>query len=338
MLFNKAVMFTDIHFGNHNNSRQFNIDCLEFVKWMIKEAKKEKADAIIFLGDWHHNRQNIHLMTLNYSMRAFEELNNSGIKVYFIPGNHDEMYKDKRDIDSVIIGKYFHNITVINKPTLIKDCYFFPWLIQDEYKEVKKSIKKAKYIFGHFELPTFMMNAMVEMPEHGNLKLTDFDDLAGYAFTGHFHKRQRKGKIWYIGNCFPHSFSDTWDDDRGICILEWDKEPVFKKWEHAPKYKTLTLTDILENSDLLDENTYVKITNDIGITNDETKTIKNILMNFYNPRKIELTNNNSVEFFDDENEYLEEFNTLEEIIVKGLKNIESHTIDSNLLIEIYKDL
>ena len=61
-------------------------------------------------------------------------------------------------------------------------------------------------------------------------------------------------------------------------------------------------------------------------------------MNYYKPRKIELTNNNSIEFSEEENDDLEEFNTLEEIIVKGLKNIESHTIDSNLLIEMYRDL
>ena len=35
----------------------------------------------------------------------------------------------------------------------------------------KRSLKiKSKYIFGHFELPNFYMNAMVQMPDTGELQ------------------------------------------------------------------------------------------------------------------------------------------------------------------------
>ena len=36
------------------------------------------------------------------------------------------------------------------------------WLVGDEWKKIPKI--KSKYMFGHFELPTFKLNAMVEMP------------------------------------------------------------------------------------------------------------------------------------------------------------------------------
>ena len=336
-LFNRVMMFGDLHIGHHSNERQFNIDCLEFIKWSVEEAKKENVDCIIFLGDWHHNRQTIHLMTLHYSMKCFEELNNAGIPVYFIPGNHDEMYKDRRDIDSVVIGNNFDNITMLNKPTQIGNCSFFPWLIKDEYKEVKKHAAKSKYIFGHFELPTFMMNAMVEMPDHGNLKISDFDKLDGYAFTGHFHKRQRKENVWYIGNCFPHNFSDVWDDERGVTFLNWDGEPEFKKWPGAPSYKSMTLSDLLENHDMITENSYVKISNDIGLVNDELFIIKNIFNNHYKPRKIELTNSNNIDL-DDVIINNSDLMSIDEIVVQGLKEIDSNTIDKDTLVELYKDL
>ena len=35
MLFDKAVIFTDIHLGNKNNSRLHNQDCEDFIIWMI---------------------------------------------------------------------------------------------------------------------------------------------------------------------------------------------------------------------------------------------------------------------------------------------------------------
>ena len=38
-LFKKAIAFTDIHFGNKSNSLAHNEDCVEFVKWVIKQGK-----------------------------------------------------------------------------------------------------------------------------------------------------------------------------------------------------------------------------------------------------------------------------------------------------------
>ena len=40
MFFDKAMIFTDIHFGMKNNSRHHNQDCEDFIVWMIDEAKK----------------------------------------------------------------------------------------------------------------------------------------------------------------------------------------------------------------------------------------------------------------------------------------------------------
>ena len=42
-----------------------------------------------------------------------------------------------------------------------------PWLVGDEHKKLNKL--DCKYMFGHFELPYFKMNAMVEMPDHGGI-------------------------------------------------------------------------------------------------------------------------------------------------------------------------
>ena len=82
-----------------------------------------------------------------------------------------------------------------------------------DWKRVQKI--NAPYMFGHFELPRFKMNAMVEMPDHGQLNKDHFA-AKRTVFSGHFHKRQNRGKIWYIGNAFPHNFADNWDDERGM--------------------------------------------------------------------------------------------------------------------------
>ena len=62
----KCVLFTDIHFGCHNNSDVFNQQCLDFIDYMAKwcdENIHEDFD-VFFLGDWFHQRNAINVKTL----------------------------------------------------------------------------------------------------------------------------------------------------------------------------------------------------------------------------------------------------------------------------------
>ena len=71
----RTISFTDIHFGAKLNSEQHNQDCLNFVDWFCDHAIKEKADNIMFLGDWFENRSAVNVSTLNFSYRAAKKLN-----------------------------------------------------------------------------------------------------------------------------------------------------------------------------------------------------------------------------------------------------------------------
>lgn len=337
-LFKRAAVFTDIHFGKKNNDRQHNQDCEDFVKWFIDQAKEAEADTIIFSGDWHDNRHAIHVSTLNYSLSNMERIADAFENFYFIPGNHDLYYKEKREISSIAIGRNLKNMTIINDFTTIGGVTFCPWLVGDDYKQIAKLAKKSDYMFGHFELPHFMMNAMVEMPDHGGLNADHFDDVTYWAFSGHFHKRQAKRKICYLGNPFPHNFADAWDDERGMMILDWGMEPKFKAWPGAPKYKTLKLSELLEApTDFLDERTYARITTDVSINYDESQFMKDTFQAHFNPRKIDITPGTKAEA---EQSFGEDviFQTVDQIVLEGLKGIDSLTVDKGLLMEIYKGL
>ena len=41
------------------------------------------------------------------------------------------------------------------------------------------------------------------------------------------HKRQERDNVVYTGNAFPHNYSDAWDDERGMMILDWDGTKQF---------------------------------------------------------------------------------------------------------------
>jgi DNA repair exonuclease SbcCD nuclease subunit len=137
-MFKKIAAFTDIHFGLKSNSSTHNQDCEDFVDWFIAEAKKEGCDTGIFLGDWHHNRNSLNMLTMVSSVKALEKLGKAFDQFYFFPGNHDLYYKDKRDVHSVDWGRHIPGVTIVNEITTIGDTTMVPWLIGEEWKKMEK--------------------------------------------------------------------------------------------------------------------------------------------------------------------------------------------------------
>ena len=203
----------------------------------------------------------------------------------------------------------------------------------------KKNIgkKKAKYIFGHFELPHFYMNAMVQMPDHGEVQL---DSFKGYelGFSGHFHKRQSKGNMHYIGNAFPHNYADAWDDDRGMMILEWGKKPEYHAWPNQPTFRTVKLSQLIDEADtLIKPKQHLRVTLDIDITYEEASFIKEKFIADYDIRELTLiTERKEVEI--NTNIDIQAFESVDQIVSSQIINIDSDQFDKNTLLAIYNSL
>lgn len=338
-MFDEVVIFTDIHFGMKNNSRAHNQDCEDFILWMIDEAKKRGITKCIFMGDWHHHRATVNVSTLNYTTSCLGFLNDNFEETYMIMGNHDLYYREKREINSVPMAKLYPNITVINDEMLIKDnVAIVPWLVDDEHKKLAKL--DVDYIFGHFELPHFYMNAMVQMPDHGAGLREEHLSKAKLVFSGHFHKRQRKGNIVYTGNCFPHNYADAWDDDRGITFLKWDGEPEYMNWPDAPSYKTINLSKLIDDPDqYLTPKTHCRITLDVPISYEEANYIKESFQQQYDLREIALMPSKKEEHSQDWKVAEDiEVENVDQIVLNQLNAIDSETIKNNVLIDIYNSL
>lgn len=334
-MFKKVAVFTDIHFGLKSNSATHNQDCEDFVDWFILEAKKAGCDTGMFLGDWHHNRNSLNMLTMHSSIRSLEKLGKAFDQFYFFPGNHDLYYKDKRDVHSVDWGRHIPGITIVQNITTIDDVTMVPWLIGDEWKQMNKI--KSRYVFGHFELPQFMMNAMVQMPDHGELQADHFSN-PEYVFSGHFHKRQAKKNVVYVGNAFPHNYADAWDDDRGMMILEHGKKPEFKIWLDAPKYKTVKLSELLEKTDdIVKSKSYFRVSIDIPISFEEASFIKETYMEQHKIREITLIPEKKESEINSELD-VSRFESVDQIVSNQIVNIQSETYDPKVLLAIYNNL
>ncbi len=336
-MFKKAAVFTDIHFGLKGNSRVHNDDCEDFIDWYIQTAKDNGCETGIFCGDWHHNRNSLNLTTMDATIRSMEKLGSAFEQFFFFDGNHDLYYKDKRDVNSTAFAKHIPGITFLDEITVVDDVAIVPWLVGDEYKKIGDI--KAKYLFGHFELPSFYMNALVRMPDHGDLKVEHFKH-QDYVFSGHFHKRQHQGKINYIGNAFPHNYADAGDDARGMMILdrENNQEPEYINWPDCPKYRTYGLRQLLENTEeLIKPKMYLRVTIDVPISYEEASFIKETFVKDYNCRELTLIPQKQIEEMSTDLD-ISAFVSVDQIVAGEIAELDTVDFDKVTLMDIYNGL
>ena len=338
-MFTKATLFTDIHLGLRNNLVQHNELCIEYIQWMIKKSKEFNSDTAIFLGDFFHNRSSINVNTLSYGYRIVEMLSCNFKQVYLIVGNHDLYYRDQREVHSIKWAETFPNIHIINDITQIDNCLFVPFLVKDEWKQIQGI--KSQYVFGHFELPGYKLNSLIEMPDHGKETEESFSN-CNYIFSGHFHKRQRKtlqsgAQIHYIGNCFAHNFNDAWDDARGCVLLEKDVAPQYANWEEAPKFRNTTLTALLKSpKDYVGYRVTLKVDIDFNVTAEELTFIRELYKHELNLLDFQTVGASNSSDFGSESEAKVE--SVDQAVIEQINSLDTNSLDKVFLIEIYESL
>jgi hypothetical protein len=159
------------------------------------------------------------------------------------------------------------------------------------------------------------------------------------VYSGHFHLRQKKKNINYIGNCFPHNFADAGDANRGMMILEWDKEEEYFAWPGQPLYRVMKLSECIDNGvNILKPNMHVRVELDIDISYEEANFIKDTFVKDYNLREMALIPVKSTAVDADMAPGEVKFESVDQIVTDQITNIESEFYDSKLLLKIYQNL
>ena len=342
----KAASFTDIHFGAKTNSEQHNQDCLNFIKWFCEQVKKDSdIDHIVFMGDWFENRSALNVMTLNYSYQGAKILNDLGLPIYFLIGNHDLYLRHSRDLYSPINFHEFTNFRIIDKPTLVDEisdtgAFLTPYLFHEEYSDLAQWLHIPTW-WGHFEFKGFVVTGydirMTSGPDPDNFK-----NGPKRIFSGHFHKRQIEKNIIYIGNAFPTNYSDAGDFDRGMAIYDHKSDDLkFINWEDCPKYVKAKLSSILDKKVSIPSNSRVKCEVDVPINFEESTEIRTKFIEDLGLREFGMEESSELTTSITDTETVTEIDgldTIDEMVITMLGSIETDHIDNELLVKIYRDL
>jgi DNA repair exonuclease SbcCD nuclease subunit len=343
----KAALFTDIHYGAHNNSEQHNKDCLAYMDWFIGEVKNDPdIDHIIFTGDYFEHRASISGLTLHYSYIGAKKINQLGLPVYFITGNHDYFNRNNRDIHNTFAFEALSNFIVVNSIQSFdelgeKGAVLSPFLFEHEFVQLLGYIEYP-VVFGHFEFKDFVITGDTIVKEHGpdHKLLKSFKRI----MSGHYHKRQQKDNVVYIGNTFPTNFADANDTHRGMAKYTYKGDKIeFLDWADAPTYIRCKLSDVLAHAkSILKPQSTVQCKVDVDLSYEESLELKASLIKKYKLR--ELTLDEGFDLDDNLNgEVTEEDEDMDDsamsaIIVGKLKTVSAKNIDNEKLITMFEGL
>ena len=150
-------------------------------------------------------------------------------------------------------------------------------------------------------------------------------------------KRQNNGNIHYIGNPFGHNYSDVGDFDRGAMYLEWGGKPVYLNYEDGPRYNRVPLSQLVESPEVyLTPKMHIQVTVDTEITYEEAAYLKETFMEQYDIREFKLMQSGSNA--EAEDVAVTNIQSVDQIVIEQLNAVESKTLDTNKLIEIYTHL
>ena len=229
----KIAIITDQHFGARKSSKLFHDYFKRFYdNIFFPYLKEHNINTVIDMGDTFDNRRAVDLWSIDWAKNNyFSVLDNMGVKLHTIVGNHTAYYKDTNQVNTInLLLNEYKNISIYPEAEEITidklKILLLPWINSENQEKTFDLIKKsnAKVAMGHLELNGFVATRG-HMMEDG----MDIDILSKFdkVYSGHYHTRSTDGKIYYLGNPYELYWNDV-NDSRGFHIF--DTETL----EHTP--------------------------------------------------------------------------------------------------------
>ena len=245
----KAAIITDQHFGARKNSKLFHDYFLKFYNDIFfPTLEKEGITTVIDMGDTFDTRKSIDFGALKWAKKNyFDRLQDMGITVHTIVGNHTAYYKNTNDVNAVdLLLREYDNIKVYSEVSsiMVGNCNItlVPWINSDNKEMSVALIKKSRspICMGHLELNGFRATPG-HMMEHG----MEWDIFKKFkkTFSGHYHCRSNQDNIYYLGNPYEMFWNDVNDVNRGFHLF--DTETL----EHTPVNNPYRLHHIIYYND-----------------------------------------------------------------------------------------
>ena len=225
----KIAIINDTHFGARGDRQIFFDYFMRFFDDVFFPYLEEhNIDTIIHAGNLMDRRKFINFNILNQVRTRFmDKLKSKNIKMHCILGNHDVYYRNTNEINS--IRELFSNdLTLYEKPEVVNfdglDIALLPWVNKTNKDQCVEFIKTASapILIGHLELNGYQVMRGVDF--QGGMDKDPFDRYEK-VLSGHFHCRQEKENVYYMGTQYQITFSDL-HEKKGFHVLDTESRDI----------------------------------------------------------------------------------------------------------------
>lgn len=234
-----------LHMGNLEVSKQF-LSKLETI------TNEQKPDFVLLAGDLFHTHSIVRAEILNLWINYLEVAKFPHIALV---GNHDQVAPGSSVHALVALKKY---AKVVDGPYKMGKMFFVPYVhTAQEFAEMLGQAGDARVLFCHQTFDGAQYENGFYAPDGFPLTLVSGFDR---VISGHIHKRQGVGGVFYPGTPFQHSFNDA-GEKKAIYLLEVEigtttaiKQtaieldlPEFHIWRETPESVIPALRAVLDD-------------------------------------------------------------------------------------------
>lgn len=220
----KIAIINDLHAGARNNSLIFDSYFQNFYSTQFfPYLEKNSIDTVLILGDVFDNRKNVDFRILDsWQKNIFSKLNEK-YQTHILLGNHDCVYKNSNQTNSLeILLDRYKNIHIVKENSVMTFdgtvVALIPWVVPEEMDNTKAFLKsvKAEVVMGHFDIISFQMYAGLVNNDHG-FDLKDFERF-DLVMSGHYHQKSSQANVHYLGAPYEMIWTDC-EQPRGFHVF-----------------------------------------------------------------------------------------------------------------------
>jgi DNA repair exonuclease SbcCD nuclease subunit len=218
-----------------------------FLDWMYKLQLELQPDMVIMLGDQFDTHSIVRVEVLNLWVDYLKKC--APASHVMLKGNHDEISPGSNVHALVALEKL---ATIVDRPVTLGRLSFIQYIHDEEAFAKALEELDGKILFCH---QTFQGAQYENGFYDPNGFSTSLLERFNHVVSGHIHKSQRVGRVFYPGTPYATNFSDA-GERKGAYLMDISENNIESMVFHespCPKYHVLRLSDPERASKFFDE-------------------------------------------------------------------------------------